>query len=189
MSIFKQNIYFAHRLDTNITDDIYIAYSLANSFTNGPKSNVIDGGNKIFKYSTTTQWNYLRENPEVEGKTGKDKIPTETELPWVNCNCDDQRFWTRLSSHLNNIMEKVSLYSLILKAVLKFIMPPLCISTTTKDTLHITKGIPQCCVNVIPMTEHLKTTLWFKRLFCEQLAQHSFALTLNKSQCHLCSFT
>lgn len=57
MFIFKQNIYFAHCLDTNITDDIYIyiAYSFANSFTNGPKSNIIDGGNKIFKYSTTTQ--------------------------------------------------------------------------------------------------------------------------------------
>ena len=84
-------------------------------------------------------------------------------------------------------MEKVSLYSLIFKAVLKFIMPPLCISTTTKDTLHITKGM--CCVNLIPMTEQLKTTLFFKRLFCEQLVQHNFALTLNKSQCHLYSFT
>ena len=86
-------------------------------------------------------------------------------------------------------MEKVPLYSLILKAVLKFIMPPLCISTTTKDTLHIAKGIPQCCVNLILMTEHLKTTLFFKSLFCEQLVQHNFALTLNKSQCHLYSFT
>ena len=68
-------------------------------------------------------------------------------------------------------------------------MPPMCISTTTKDTFHITKGVPQCYVNLMPMTEHLKTTLFFKRLFCEQLVQRNFALTLNKSQCHLYSFT
>lgn len=91
MSTFKQNLYFAHYLDTNITDDIYVAYSFANSFTNVPKRNVIDGGSKIFKYSTTTQWNYLGGNPEVEGKTGKDKMPTETEIPWVNYNSDNQR--------------------------------------------------------------------------------------------------
>ena len=50
----KQKIYFAHFLDTKVTDDIYVIYSLSNSFSNGSNSDAIDGGYKIFKYSTTT---------------------------------------------------------------------------------------------------------------------------------------
>lgn len=84
MSIFKQNIYFAHSLDTNITDDIYVAYSFANSFTNGPKGNVIDGGNKIFKYSTTTQWNYLGGILKWKGKLVKIRCQQRLKfLEWI----------------------------------------------------------------------------------------------------------
>lgn len=50
------------------------------------------------------------------------------------------------------------------------------------------RGIAQCRVNLILMTEHLKTALFFKRLFCEQLLHHNFAFALNESQCHLYSF-
>lgn len=57
-----------------------------------------------------------------------------------------------------------------------------------QERMHCTsQRIAQCRVNSIPVTEHLKITSFFRRLFCEQLVQHNLAFALNKSHCHLYS--
>lgn len=45
----KQNIYFTHPLHTKVTDYMYVACSFANSFTHGPNTDAVEGGNRVFK--------------------------------------------------------------------------------------------------------------------------------------------
>lgn len=67
-------------------------------------------------------------------------------------------------TYITTWKQLIFLYSLNLNTILKFIMPTV-FCTTSKDALHIPKGIPLCHVNLIPMTEHLKNLCSFKGCF------------------------
>lgn len=154
-----------------LRDDTHAVASLAN----GPRRDATDGGH--------SGWRGLRERGRGAGERrgGDERLERGTRLTpgasRVECQVASGRRGTagpaaRLESRCRLQLYHANRVS----------------APDTGRTAHH-KGITRCRVNLIPVTEHLKSTLFCKRLFGEQLLQHNFAFALNKSQCHLYSFT